>query len=105
VSDLDRTHDIELPRVSPVGILERPDGFEARPRTYPRAIRALATAMLVVFLLVLIATTLASLGRYCLTSDGNDLRALPGRFLGGTPDRGDLRRPFSSVAPKKAGGH
>jgi hypothetical protein len=34
---------------------------------------------LIVFGVVVVGTTIASVGRYCLTSDGGDTSALPGR--------------------------
>lgn len=70
---------MEPPRVNPVGLLERPDELgSAAPRRFPRPVRALALALLAVFLLATVATSVVSLGTYCLTTDGGDTRALPG---------------------------
>ena len=68
--------DLDLPRVSPVGLLERPAGFTALPRRFSPLRRALALALLVAFALVTIATTVASLGVYCLTTEPGDVRPL-----------------------------
>lgn len=56
------------PRVSPTGIVEIPPGYVPSPRSYPIALRVIASAVVVSFLLVGTITTVASLGRYCLTS-------------------------------------
>lgn len=68
---------MELPTVNPVGLLERPDGFTPRARSYPRWQRWTVLAILAIFALATMVTTGASLGRYCLTTDGGDTRALP----------------------------
>ncbi len=73
---------ILTPSVNPVGIVEVPDGYHLQPRRYAASVRWAALAMVVVFSLVVIATTVASLGAYCLTSDGANTRALPARFTG-----------------------
>ncbi len=73
---------ILTPLVNPVGIVEVPQGYELQPRRYAASIRWGALAMVVVFSLVMIATTVASLGAYCLTSRGADTRALPSHFTG-----------------------
>jgi hypothetical protein len=39
--------------------------------------RTVALVVLLVFGLVVVTTTVVSLGRYCLTSDGGDTRQLP----------------------------
>lgn len=39
--------------------------------------RVLAILVTAVFLVVVLATTIVSVGRYCLTSDGGDTRCLP----------------------------
>lgn len=69
---------MDLPRVTPVGLLELPDGFEASPRRFPRPLRVLAGLLLALFFAATVATGAVSLGRYCLTTDGADTRALPG---------------------------
>ena len=58
-----------LPRLSPLGIVEHPDNDAASPRIYPRGLRVAAVCILAIFAAVVIATTAASLGRYCLTTD------------------------------------
>jgi hypothetical protein len=68
---------IELPHVTPIGILERPEGYAATPRRFSRGMRALALALLVAFAAVTVATTVASLGVYCLTTEPGDVRSLP----------------------------
>ncbi len=70
---------MEPPRVNPVGITEHPPGYGARTRRYPVGLRVLAAGVLLAFLVVGVATTVASLGAYCLTSDAADTRALPPR--------------------------
>jgi len=71
---------MQPPRVNPVGLLEtlleRPEGA-AVPRRFTRSQRLLAGVFLALFFLVTVATTVASLGRYCLTTDAADTRALP----------------------------
>lgn len=68
---------IDLPRVTPIRILERPAGYAATPRRFSRGMRAFCLALLLAFALVTVATTVASLGAYCLTTDAGDVRALP----------------------------
>ena len=59
---------MEIPRVNPIGIVERPPDQTARPRTYPTRLRVPAVLVLGVFAAVSIATTVFSLGAYCLTT-------------------------------------
>ena len=68
---------MELPRVNAIGLLEVPGDFPRPPRRYPRWQRRMVLALLAVFALVTLVTTGASLGSYCLTTDGGDVRALP----------------------------
>ena len=68
---------MELPRVNPVGLLELSDESALPPRSYPRWQRWMVVAVLAVFALMTLVTTGASLGRYCLTTDAGDVRALP----------------------------
>lgn len=82
---------LELPRVSPVGVLERPAG--SAPRRLSPAGRLVAALLLALFLLLALATTVASLGRYCLTTDGADTRALPAAQR--APSTRPRRRPRS----------
>ena len=69
--------DMRLPRVNAVGLLERPDEFTPPARDYPRWQRWTVLVVLAVFALVTLISTGASLGQYCLTTDGGDVRALP----------------------------
>jgi len=64
------------PRVDPTGRVQYPEGYVGRPRRYGTGTRALAWALLLIFVAVVVVTTGISLGRYCLTSDGGDLRHL-----------------------------
>lgn len=59
---------MNIPRVSPVGIVEQPPGYRSRVRRYPASIRVAAMLVLGAFLLVAVTTTVVSLGAYCLTS-------------------------------------
>jgi hypothetical protein len=68
---------MEPPRVNPVGLLETPPDQVSTPRRFSRPLRLLAGLLLVLFLLGTMVTTVVSLGRYCLTTDSTDTRALP----------------------------
>ena len=68
---------METPRVNPIGIVERPPGYVARPRTHPTRLRVAALLVLGVFVAVNIATTVFSLGAYCLTTYGGNPFAGP----------------------------
>jgi hypothetical protein len=70
---------MEIPRVNPVGLVEQPEELSASPRRFSRGQRLLAGLFVALFLLVTVASTVVSLGRYCLTTDAADTRALPGR--------------------------
>ena len=70
---------MEPPRVNPVGLLETPADLETAPRRFSRPLRLLAGLLLVLFLLGTMVTTVVSFGRYCLTTDSTDTRALPAR--------------------------
>lgn len=64
---------MELPRVSPVGVVELPPE-PGTPRHYPHGLRLVAALVLAGFLVVTVVSTVVSLGRYCLTSHaGNPL--------------------------------
>lgn len=67
------------PRVHPVGLLERSEEPSASPRRFSRSQRFAAMIFVVLFLLVTVVTTVVSLGRYCLTTDAADTRALSGQ--------------------------
>ena len=60
---------METPRVNPIGIVETPH-HDSWPRTYPLYLRVSALLVLAVFAAVNIATTVFSLGAYCLTTYG-----------------------------------
>lgn len=59
---------MEIPHIDPVGIVRVPEGYRRQPRSYPWPIRLAAVALLTAFVGVSTVTTVASLGRYCLTS-------------------------------------
>jgi hypothetical protein len=68
---------LQPPQINPVGLLVPPDDASSDPpRRYSRAQRLLAGLFVALFLLVTVATTVVSLGRYCLTTDAADTRAL-----------------------------
>jgi hypothetical protein len=67
---------MEPPRVNPIGILETPPDLPSSPRRFSRRLRLFAGLLLVFFLLGTMVTTVISLGRYCLTTDSTDTRAL-----------------------------
>ncbi|NNL65914.1 MAG: hypothetical protein HKP30_06715 [Myxococcales bacterium] len=69
---------MEIPRVDPVGIVEVPDGYVLRRRRLPLPLRVMAAAVLVAFATVGTVTTVATLGRYCLTSQAASIPP-PGR--------------------------
>lgn len=68
---------MEPPRVNPIGLLETPQDLATTPRRFSRPLRLLAGLLLLLFLLGTMVTTVVSLGRYCLTTDSTDTRALP----------------------------
>jgi hypothetical protein len=70
---------MEPPRVNPIGLLETPPDLASTPRRFSAPLRLLAGLLLVLFLLGTMVTTVVSLGRYCLTTDSADTRALPSR--------------------------
>ncbi|HEX2574117.1 MAG TPA: hypothetical protein VH877_31515 [Polyangia bacterium] len=70
---------MELPRVDAIGIVRYPPGYQPSERPRSPVLRLVAAVLLMVFLVVVVATTAISLGRYCLTSDGADTSALPGQ--------------------------
>ena len=59
---------MQIPRVNPVGLIDRPTGYRSSPRAYSVMLRLAAAVVLGAFLLVGIATTVYSLGDYCLTT-------------------------------------
>jgi hypothetical protein len=68
---------MEPPRVNPIGILETPSDLATTPRRFSRPLRLLAGLLLAIFFLGTVVTTVVSFGRYCLTTDATDTRALP----------------------------
>lgn len=54
--------------MDPVGLVEYPAGYSAPPRSYSPRVRLAAGVLVGSFLAVSIATTVYSLGVYCLTS-------------------------------------
>lgn len=69
---------METPRVNPIGLLESTGDWAPPPRRFPLGLRLAAALLLVLFFAVTLLSGAASLGRYCLTTDGADTRALPG---------------------------
>ena len=67
---------MQTPSVNAVGLLEVPPDYEGEPRTYSRATRLMAWLFILFFTVVTVASTVLSLGAYCLTSHGGDTRAL-----------------------------
>ena len=67
---------MDTPRVNAVGIVEYPEDYEASPRRYGRTLRLFAWFFLGFFALATFVTSALSLGAYCLTSDGGDVRAI-----------------------------
>ena len=59
---------MRLPRVNPIGLVEHPEEFIRVPRSYPRGLRLAAAIALSAFVVVMVTTTVYSLGGYCLTS-------------------------------------
>ncbi len=67
---------MDTPRINPVGIVEYPEGYEARARGFSRPLRFFASLLLAFFFAATVVTGALSVGAYCLTSDGGDTRAL-----------------------------
>jgi hypothetical protein len=67
---------VETPRVNPIGLVETPPDLHAAPRRFSGRLRLLAGLLLALFFLGTVVTTVVSLGRYCLTTDATDTRAL-----------------------------
>ena len=68
---------MNVPRVSAIGVVEYPAEFSASPRRIGGPLRVIAGVMLVVFTLVVVATTVYSLGHYCLTSQASYPSVIP----------------------------
>ena len=78
---------IELPRVSPIGLVEFPDRYVASPRRIPVILRVVAVLLLAAFAAAGTATTVASFGAYCLTSYASLPGASPASRSGATSSR------------------
>ena len=61
---------MEIPRVGPLGLVHRPEGYHAPARRYPARLQLAALVVLGSFVAVTVATTAYSLGAYCLTTWG-----------------------------------
>lgn len=59
---------MQLPQVNAVGLVEHPDNFARTTRVYSPGVRFAAAVVLAAFVAVSLATTVVSLGAYCLTS-------------------------------------
>ncbi|MBW2425390.1 MAG: hypothetical protein JRG86_14155 [Deltaproteobacteria bacterium] len=59
---------MQPPRVNPVGLVETPADFRTRPRSHRAGTRVAAALILVAFTIVVVVTSAATLGEYCLTS-------------------------------------
>jgi hypothetical protein len=68
---------MNVPRVNGIGLTEWPRSFSATPRRIPAWQRVAAAVFLLFFALTVVATSIVSVGRYCLTSNGGDTRGLP----------------------------
>ncbi len=73
---------MEIPRINPVGVVEYPEGYETSPPKVSGPIRFFAALILLVFVVTTVVTTVVSLGRYCLTSDGGNISGLPASWEG-----------------------
>ena len=56
--------------------LETPPDMVSSPRRFSRRLRLLAGLLLALFFLGTVVTTVVSFGRYCLTTDATDTRAV-----------------------------
>ncbi|MEZ4387193.1 MAG: hypothetical protein R3D98_06370 [Candidatus Krumholzibacteriia bacterium] len=70
---------MERPSVDPVGLTTAPPGDVAFSRRPSRLLRLVAAAMVLLFAVTVVTTSVVSMGGYCLTSDGGDTRDLPAR--------------------------
>ncbi|MBZ0269124.1 hypothetical protein K8I85_13275 [bacterium] len=70
---------MNVPRVNGIGLTEWPRSFSAGRRRIPAWQRIVAAVVLVLFALAVVTTSVVSVGRYCLTSNGGDTRGLPHR--------------------------
>jgi hypothetical protein len=68
--------EFRIPTVNPVGIVEYPKGYTGRPRGFSPVLRAFALFFLLLFFTGTVITTAVTLGEYCLTTHGGDIRAL-----------------------------
>ncbi len=93
---------MRLPRVNPVGLVEKPAEYVTAPRSYPVALRVVTVVLLGAFVFVGVTTTVLSLGTYCLTSQaGAPFRARPRSASRPQPPRADVP-PLASRARRSA---
>lgn len=59
---------MRVPHVNPVGLVEHPTGYTGTPRVHSAGARLAAAVLLALFAAVGVASTVYSLGAYCLTS-------------------------------------
>jgi hypothetical protein len=78
-------HDVQPPRVNPVGVLESPPEFAHSPRSYSVALRVAAIGVLGAFLVTGIATTVYSFATYCITTQAGAPAPPPTSFDRGRP--------------------
>ncbi len=55
---------MDTPRVNPVGLVEYPDDYEARPRSFSRPLRIFASLLLFFFFAATVVTGALSVGAY-----------------------------------------
>jgi len=63
---------MDIPRVGPLGVVNQPEGYRATARRYPPRLRLAALVALSAFVGVSVASTVYSLGAYCLTTWGGN---------------------------------
>jgi hypothetical protein len=67
---------MNTPYVNSVGISVIPASLAISPRHRTLGVRIIAAFMLMIFGFAVLSTTVLSVGSYCLTSDGGDIRNL-----------------------------
>jgi len=75
--DRDERSSLRAPSVDAVGVAHVPAGFARTPRRYPLGARIAAATILVALFTTVVTTTVASLARYCLTSQAGAPAAWP----------------------------
>jgi len=68
---------MRTPYVNAVGLTVYPHGYSDSPHRVSVALRVVAALLVVLFAVTVVATTVVSVGDYCLTSDAGDTRTLP----------------------------